>query len=202
MPDTSGPIRWDDDWTFGPGNNKVAAQLRYHAPLIRTGSRRMLDIGGSLFRDAYRDGPVTYHMIDLDRPMEIGSGGYNAQPDGFTFDGETLPFGEDDYDIVNIGFVLHHAAQHTIGLLKQVRRIARRHVLVLEDLASPEYPRDWLARNCRHQPGGVFRDDVEWRALFDLLGFDLQRAISIRLAGEAYDRPVRALYHLIPRPGG
>jgi len=138
-------------------------------------------------------------MIDLSRRLRTGHGGYNVHEEGLIYDGETLPFEPLSYDIVIIGYVLHHAAQNTLGLLKQVHAIARSDVLILEDLGSPDYPTSWLLRNASHQPGGVFRDDKEWRQLFELLSFELVKAIVVRRRDDPDDRPYRVLYHLKPK---
>jgi len=183
---------WNEEWTIW--NNFRDIQFEY-IKTIMPKHARVLDIGGASFVKHFAEIDATYHMIDLEKPM-LGEGGHNVHPDGFTYDGETLPFAAKSYDVVIIGFVLHHAAQFTIGLLQQTYNITKNHVLVLEDLGSPAYPRQWLDRNHRHQPGGVYRDDKEWRALFDLVGFKMTNSVHLRRADDPDERPYRALYHL------
>ena len=52
------------------------------------------------------------------------------------YDGRSLPFGEDAFDVVILSFVLHHAAENTLVLLRQVRTIASSWLLVGEDVAA------------------------------------------------------------------
>jgi SAM-dependent methyltransferase len=187
---------FDSVWTL-KNRNRHALQLGFIQSLCLTGNERVLDVGGSDFVEDFRYSPVHYDMIDVEKPLK-GEGGHNAHPEGFTYDGCTLPFPEGSYDIVHVSFVLHHAAQNTIPLLKQIRSIATSDVIILEDLCSPAYPRKWTQRCAAHQPGGMFRDDSEWRELFDLIGFHLEQAIHIKRADDLGHLPCRALYHLKP----
>lgn len=197
-----GPGEWTCEWVFHRHAQRFDATLDHIRARIDAPGYRILDLGGDQFLEAFRGTGTEYVMLDLETPMAVTQGGYFGNPEGLTYDGRTLPFPPGRFDMVVAGFVFHHAAQHTIGLLRQIRDIAVKRVLVLEDLASPDYPRGWLDRNARHQPGGVFRDDIEWRALFDLTGFDLERAIVLRLPGDPGDRPYRVLYDMVPRPKG
>lgn len=186
---------WDEEWLLQKGN-RFSLQRDFIESLVAQDSDAILDVGGKDFYDHFSAKGIRYDMIDVERRLGKGFGGHNPHPKGATYDGRTLPYGRNSYDIVIIGFVLHHAAQNTVGLLEQVREISRKHVVILEDLASPEYPTEWLDRNHRHQPGGVFRDDREWRRLFELTGFRVQRTIRLKRADDPDERTYRALYHL------
>ena len=87
-----------------------------------------------------------------------------------TFDGRTLDFDDDQYDVALLTYVLHHAAGDTISLLKEAKRVARKYVVVLEDVIDSE---DDAKNAFAHDPRGTFRYRKEWAALFDLLGFDV-----------------------------
>ena len=87
-----------------------------------------------------------------------------------TFDGRTLDFDDDQYDVALLTYVLHHAAGDTISLLKEAKRVARNYVIVLEDVIDSE---DDAKNAFAHDPRGTFRHRKEWAALFDLLGFDV-----------------------------
>ena len=87
-----------------------------------------------------------------------------------TFDGRTLDFDDDQYDVALLTYVLHHAAGDTIQLLQEAKRVARRYVIVLEDVIDTE---DDAKNAFAHDPRGTFRHRKEWDALFDLLGFDV-----------------------------
>ena len=87
-----------------------------------------------------------------------------------TFDGRTLELEDGFYDVALLTYVLHHAAGDTISLLKEAKRVARRYVIVLEDVIDTE---DDAKNAFAHDPRGTFRHRKEWDALFDLLGFDV-----------------------------
>ena len=86
-----------------------------------------------------------------------------------TFDGRTLELDDDQYDVALLTYVLHHAAGDTISL-KEAKRVARRYVIVLEDVIDSE---DDAKNAFAHDPRGTFRYRKEWDALFDLLGLEV-----------------------------
>lgn len=188
---------WDDVWPYATASERIALELCYLKQFV-TGSfpHHMLDVGGNTFFDAFQASSVRYDMIDLAVPLESGEGGHNPHPEGFQFDGTHLPFAPHSYDSVIMGFVLHHAAHHSLPLLEQAKKITRDSIVILEDLAQLDYPREWHDRNHRHQPGGIYRSDQEWRFLFSLLGLKLVRSIKLEKAEDPDARPYRALYHL------
>jgi len=113
------------------------------------------------------------------------------------FDGESLPHDSDSKDIVIFNYVLHHAADNTIPLLQHARRIARKYVVVVEDLKGENI--DHAQQNFDHEWHGTFRGPKEWRSLFSLVG--------LRLVHEANPKPLcspvgfhvdRAVYVLEP----
>jgi SAM-dependent methyltransferase len=87
-----------------------------------------------------------------------------------TFDGRTLDFDDDQYDVALLTYVLHHAAGDAISLLKEAKRVARNYVIVLEDVIDSE---DDAKNAFAHDPRGTFRHRKEWDALFGLLGFEV-----------------------------
>ena len=87
-----------------------------------------------------------------------------------SFDGTALRHPDAAFDIVLLSFVLHHAAGNTIRLLLDAARIARRHVLVLEDPRETAADDRWAHE---HDARGTFRSLAEWRALFRLTGFTI-----------------------------
>jgi ubiquinone/menaquinone biosynthesis C-methylase UbiE len=57
-----------------------------------------------------------------------------AEPIGFrTFDGTSIPFPDESFDHVLVSYVLHHAVD-PVALATECRRVARRSVLVFEEL--------------------------------------------------------------------
>lgn len=84
------------------------------------------------------------------------------------FDGTRLDYESGSFDIVFFNYVLHHAADNTIPLLRDARRIARRYVVVAEDPKETGQDRLWAYK---HDERGTFRGLKEWRELFALIGF-------------------------------
>jgi hypothetical protein len=62
-------------------------------------------------------------------------------PDGGTvlipaqkYDGETIPASDHQYDVAMANFILHHAGREgTQQILKEMKRVSRRHIVILED---------------------------------------------------------------------
>jgi len=181
----------------------LAARLSHSRPGT---SMRVLDIGGNDFYGlAVRHG-WSYETIDLEAEQEHGTGGHRGYATARVYDGRNLPFEEDSFDVVIIGFVLHHAADNTLHILKQVRSISTSFVVVGEDLASHAHPLVWHQRNFDHHPGGIFRSDEEWRQLFELVDFQHESTYVVKnkkylfcdeLSDADYDaRPYRVMYLL------
>ncbi len=106
-------------------------------------------------------------------------------------DGTRLDYPDGSFDLVFFTYVLHHAADHTLPLLRDAHRIARRHVVVLEDPKETEQDYRWAYR---HDKAATFRGLREWRELFDVLGFDV--AYEAPLSDDIHSRH---LYVLTPR---
>ena len=85
------------------------------------------------------------------------------------FDGRSLPFANASFDMVMFVSVLHHAANSTVDLVREAARVARRYIIVLEDLhlpASHALHHAIEQRNHDHEPHGIFRTLEEWISLF------------------------------------
>ena len=77
-------------------------------------------------------------------------------------------------------YVLHHAASDAVSLLREAARVARRRVLVLEDLQGDDehslymqYHHAGCARNYTGTNAGgacIFRGAQEYKQLFELIG--------------------------------
>ena len=107
-------------------------------------------------------------------------------------DGTRLDYPDRSFDLVLFSYVLHHAADNTIQLLRDARRIARRNVIVAEDPKETEADRRWAYQD---DPGGIFRGLREWRALFTLLGFSI-----VHEAPLSHHAHSRHLFVLAPDP--
>ena len=163
----------------------------------------VLDIGGVDFEVTAAKHDWHYVTIDLAEPQNVGTGGHQRHTT-MTYDGRTLPFEEKTFDLVNVGFVLHHASENTLPLLQQISKIARRYITIGEDVAEQNYPMEWHRRNWEHHPGGIFRSDNEWRIIFELLGWTLLNVYYIpRQDDFDQERPYRVLYVLdVRKPVG
>lgn len=155
----------------------------------------MLDIGGVDFAKMAAEAGWHYNSIDIEIPQQHGTGGYQSDAQ-LTYDGRNLPFEKDSYDVVNVGFVLHHAAQNTLPLLMQVARIARKYVLIGEDVADVDYPLAWHERNHQHQPGGIFRSMQEWEILFRCCGMEPLVKYVVHRSDDLDARTYRCVYVL------
>ena len=91
------------------------------------------------------------------------------------FDGRRLPNEADaTHDTVIFNAVLHHAAHNTLSLLQEAARVARRYILLVEDLDLTDNGAfrnstklSVLERNRQHEPKGIFRTHREWAALIE-----------------------------------
>jgi SAM-dependent methyltransferase len=136
-----------------------------HRAELRGGS--WLDVGAGL-------GVTGAHLVEMlnideyvmcDREVAPNAVG-RVEP----MDGATLPFPDKSFDFVLFSYVLHHAADDAIRLLREAGRVARRQVFVLEDPKETSADYRWIRF---HAPDGTFRGRDEWRQLFDILGLEI-----------------------------
>lgn len=136
----------------------------------------VLDVGGNDFEKLSNDNQLQYVSIDLQ-----GSSFVDAKGSKLKYDGRNLPSEVMNrrFDVAVLGFVLHHAADNTIHILRQLSRICNT-LLIGEDLTGLGYPASWLRRNFEHDNHAVFRSDTEWRELFALCGFKFRKRYVIK----------------------
>ncbi len=84
--------------------------------------------------------------------------------------GATLDYEPKSFDLVFFSYVLHHAADDTIQLLRDARRIARKYVVVTEDPKETDDDYYWAYK---HDKRGTFRGCKEWRQLFEVVGLSI-----------------------------
>lgn len=88
------------------------------------------------------------------------------------FDGHRLTaYANASKDFVIFNYVLHHAAEHTISLLREARRVSRKYVVIVEDLLGTTKEQTLMEHG--HEWHGVYRAREEWLALGELLGMRL-----------------------------
>jgi SAM-dependent methyltransferase len=92
------------------------------------------------------------------------------------FDGKSIPYGEDSFDVVMFVDVLHHAAQ-PVTLLREAGRVARHAIIIKDHLAegSLDYLTlrimDWVG-NARHGVALPYNywSIAKWHRVFDEIG--------------------------------
>ena len=141
--------------------------------ILKLNPSTILDIGGNDYMQFCLNHNINYTCIDLQTPQKTGEGGYNKDKKGLTYDGRNLPFNSNEFDLIIVNFVLHHASNNTLFLLDQIKNISKKYILIGEDLSELNYDIKWHYRNYKHQPGGVFRSDEEWQILFKLYSLNL-----------------------------
>jgi len=147
------------------------------SPVWRPGTQ-VLDIGaGHGFLDAFLMCKHGVHIKAYDIAHSYQCQEIRASPFAINFfDGTHIPEADRSFDAVTFVSVLHHAGNHTNALLADAARVARSHIIVVEDLAVPG---DVLVtkRNFQHDPQGIFRTLKEWHRILRTCvpGFKLQR---------------------------
>jgi len=94
-------------------------------------------------------------------------------------DGRTLPFGENDFDVVLIAYVLHHA-QDPEALLREAKRVSRGKILIYEDLLGGpmldfvcKFHGFTFDKFVQKKNETRFKTEQQWRELFTELGLKL-----------------------------
>jgi SAM-dependent methyltransferase len=153
-------------------SRRVGALAASIAPLFPP-SATVLDVGcgdGLLAETLIRRRPdLTFHGIDV-----------IARPDAripvTTFDGQSLSFPDDSFDVVLFADVLHHTPRAEM-LLRDARRIARQAVIIKDHCADGFLARSTLRfmDNVGNARFGVALPHLylkweEWQRLFDRVG--------------------------------
>jgi ubiquinone/menaquinone biosynthesis C-methylase UbiE len=96
------------------------------------------------------------------------------------YDGETLPFGDDTFDLVMLNFVLHHVPDaRKIALVREALRVTRGKLFILEDTPTTAFDRfvsqrhgDAYRRKIDSDAPFGFLTPAEWRWLFRGMGLE------------------------------
>jgi SAM-dependent methyltransferase len=113
------------------------------------------------------------------------------------WDGRHLPFADGSFDVVALVFVLHHVPNELKPeILREVSRVARRRVFILED--TPRTPLDRLAgwihgrrhrRQIRSTAGFGFYTQREWERLCGACGLAVVRSTRLPRFDRLWWRP-------------
>lgn len=140
---------------------------------LASGSR-ILDLGGGwgFYAEPLKKRGHEHVVLDVIKP------GYQKAP-VVLYDGGRIPFPDESFDVTILVTMLHHVPDPQ-ALFKEVYRVTRRKVVVVEDLYRHGPGRFWTIVRDRllnvefmahpHQ----FRKDAAWREFFKCAGFDVR----------------------------
>jgi ubiquinone/menaquinone biosynthesis C-methylase UbiE len=125
------------------------------------------------------------------------------------YDGIHLPVGDSSHDVVLLTFVLHHVPNETKpAIVAEACRVARRHVVVLEDT-----PRTFLDRYVCNAHGRAFRKKIgstaafgfygqrQWEVFFEAQGMRVGRSVALPRFGRDWKRPWARSWFVLDKPG-
>ena len=140
---------------------------------IPTGSR-VLDLGGGwgFYAEPLRKRGHEHLVLDVVDP------GYKKAP-VVLYDGQRIPFPDQSFDVTILVTMLHHVPDPQ-ALFREVHRVTRKKVVVVEDLYHHALGRFWTL--CRDRILNVefmehphqFRKDAAWRGFFKTAGFEVR----------------------------
>ena len=133
---------------------------------------RILDLGGGwgFYAEPLKKRGHESLVLDVVNP------GYQKAP-VMLYDGVRIPFPDQSFDVTILMTMLHHVPDPQ-ALFKEVQRVTRHKVVVVEDLYHHAAGRFWTL--CRDRFLNVeflehphqFRKDGEWRGFFKEAGFE------------------------------
>jgi SAM-dependent methyltransferase len=159
-------------FAYGALEARAETIVRFFEDQIPAKSR-ILDLGGGW---GFYAGPLKKRgheslVLDVLKP------GYQKAP-VILYDGSKIPFPDGSFDVTILVTMLHHVPDPE-ALFKEVRRVTRQKVVVVEDLYHHAAGRCWTI--CRDRILNVeftshphqFRTDSGWREFFKVAGFNI-----------------------------
>jgi len=145
----------------------LPGRWRVMRELIATGNPdSLLDVGGF---GEYRNAARRTRCLNIHE--HAGCQVYPA--------GSPLPYRSGRFHTVLLETVLHHAAEDALPLLGEAARVARRRVIVAEDVLDRRASRSVVDAYHAHDPWAVYRSTEEWIALGRRSGLALQRIVAL-----------------------
>ncbi len=148
-----------------------AEQITQHFADQISEKSRVLDLGGGwgFYADPLKRRGHESLILDVVKP------GYQRAP-VVLYDGSRIPFPDKSFDVTVLVTMLHHVPDPE-ALFREVRRVTRQKVVVVEDLYHHTAGRWWTI--CRDRILNVefmahphqFRTDGGWREFFKTAGF-------------------------------
>tara|TARA_A100001015_G_scaffold252474_1_gene292081 strand:- start:1079 stop:1666 length:588 start_codon:yes stop_codon:yes gene_type:complete len=166
---------------------------------LKLQNKKILDIGGSEHESFCKEHNIDYTSVNIEEPQNTGTGGYHKNDNTIFYDGRNLPFKNSEFDLVVISMVFHHCPENTFYLLNQIKNISKKYIIVGEDLAELNYEMEWHERNFKHQPGGIFRSDEEWRTIFKLYNLKLTHQYVIHRDYDIDPNKIYRCYYLLEK---
>lgn len=93
--------------------------------------------------------------------------------------GTPLPYRSSRFHTVLLETVLHHAAEDALQLLVEAVRVARRYVIVAEDVLDRRASRAVVDAYRAHDPWAIYRSTGEWVTLARGRGLVLERIVGL-----------------------
>ena len=144
-----------------PGRWRVMREL-----IADANPESLLDVGGfgEYKHTAYRTRCINIHE-------HAGCDVYAA--------GTPLPYRTDRFHTVLLETVLHHAAEDALQLLGETVRVARKRVIIAEDVLNGRASRNVVDAYRAHDPWAIYRSTGEWIELAQQKGLVLQRIVAL-----------------------
>jgi SAM-dependent methyltransferase len=185
----------------------AARAVPFHSPLSRKETLHTLSL-------------LAPHLRENDRILDVGCGsGYEIAvlsgaswsvagvdvvnglrvqiPEFRQLHGIDLPFGDSEFDVVMLNFVLHHMShENKLRMIAEVRRVTSRILFVFEDT-----PRNFLDRWMNRRHGEQYRRKFgltdsygfysrsEWQQLFDDQGFEVSASHAVPRLARSWQQP-------------
>lgn len=149
--------------TTGPGDSILGffvSHLANHDKVLNVGS------GDGVLSQSLRDLGSEVHDID------IANYAADGLPQPKIYNGERIPYDANSFDVVLCVYVLHHAHKKQLDLLKELKRVSRDKIIIVEDTPKSILERPFLFQHALMSwfrgwgSWCTFRKDEEWRKIF------------------------------------